>query len=363
MENRIRSAMAQTEKQFGIGSVSILGKGAKPVPIPRVDTGSFYLNDALGGGYPQGRIIEIIGPESSGKTTVSLHAVAEAQRAFPDKMVLYVDSEHALDVVYAQNLGVDLSRLVLTQPDTGEEALKIIEMWLEYDVISMYVLDSVAAMIPRAELEGEIGDSHVGLLARLMSQGLRKIARLTHKTGTVGIFINQLREKVGVMFGNPETTPGGRALKFYASVRLDIRPKEISKSGEGMPLSRETQITAIKSKVSTPHQKVLVDIEFGKGISRAGEIVDIGSDIGLVSKTGNWYSYKDILRENGRPKMKEALEANPEVMNELSELIKEMSVPVEEEEFEPEGELPAELLEGEEGESGEEEAGKAGDSE
>ncbi|RPK20037.1 recombinase RecA [Paenibacillus xylanexedens] len=346
LENRVRLAMAQTEKQFGLGTVSILGKGAKPVPIARVDSGSHYLNDILGGGYPKGRITEIIGPESSGKTTVSLHAVAEAQKADPERYVLYVDSEHALDIVYAQALGVDLSRLILAQPDTGEQALQIIELWLEQDVISMYVLDSVAAMIPKAELEGNIGDNHVGLLARLMSQGLRKIARLTYRTGTIGIFINQLREKVGVMFGNPETTPGGRALKFYASVRLDIRPKDIIKQGD-MPVSRETQITIIKTKVSSPHQKILVDIEFGKGISRAGEIIDIGSDLGLINKSGNWYSYKDIIKENGRSKMKEALESHPEVMAELNELITVMNSPFTEDEIieEPElGELPDGLL-------------------
>jgi recombination protein RecA len=342
IQARIRLAMAQTEKQFGVGTVSILGVGAKPVPLSRKDSGSHYLNDILGGGYPEGRIVEVYGPESSGKTTVALHAVAEALKADTEKFALYVDAEHALDTVYAEKLGVPLDRLILVQPDTAEQALQLIELWMEYDCISIYVLDSVAALVTKREIEGEIGDSYVGVLALLMSTTLKKIAALTNRTKTIGIFINQLREKVGILFGNPETTPGGRALKFYASVRLDIRPAGVEKRDDN-PYIRKTKIKIVKSKVSTPHREVEVDIEFGKGISRSGEIVDIGVDLGLIAKSGSWFSYKED-RVQGRDAMKDYLENNREVMKELDDLIKIMNSPSENELVEePElGDVPPE---------------------
>lgn len=348
IQSRIKLAMAQTEKQFGLGSVSILGAGMKPVPLVRKDSGSHNLNDLLGGGYPEGRIVEIYGPESSGKTTVALHAVAEAQKADLEKLVLYVDTENALDVNYAQALGVDLTRLILMQPDTAEQALQAIELWMEHDCISMYVLDSVAAMVTQREIDGEIGDSYVGVLALLMSVTLRKLARLTRQTNTIGIYINQLREKVGVMFGNPETTPGGRALKFYASVRLDIRPAGVEKGKDDNPVVRKTRIKIVKSKVSTPHREVEVDIEFGEGISREGEVIDFGVDLGLVQKNGAWYQYREH-RLQGRPAMKQYLKDNLDVMDELDGLVKIMLQPSEDEIVEePElGEMPVEeLLEG-----------------
>lgn len=332
IQARIKLAMAKTQEKFGVGTVSVLGKDAKPVKLKRKSSGSHKLNEVLGGGLPEGRIIEIFGPESSGKTTIALHAVAEAQKEDQEKIALYVDAEHALDINYAKALGVDLERMVLAQPDTAEEALQIVELWMELDCVSIYVVDSVAAMIPKAELEGDIGDNHMATLARLLSTTLKKLARLTHRTKTIGIFINQLREKPGVMFGNPETTPGGRALKFYASIRLDIRPRSLEKDKDNNPYIRKTNIKAIKNKVHTPYLEAEVDVEFGKGISRSGEIVDFGQDLGLIVKGGNWYSYKDILKENGRENMKAALEANPEIMEELNTMIAAMLMPDEDEE-------------------------------
>jgi recombination protein RecA len=343
MQARIKVALAQTEKEFGIGTVTILGKDAKPVKLKRKDSGSHLLNQILGGGYPEGRIIEVYGPESSGKTTVALHAVAMAQRLDPEKLALYVDAEHALDVNYAKALGVDLERFLLAQPDTAEEALKLVELWMEQDCVSIYVVDSVAALIPRAELEGEIGDNHVGTLARLMSMTMKKLARLTNKTNTVGIFINQLREKVGVMFGNPETTPGGRALKFYSSIRLDVRPMALEKKDDN-PYIRKTKIKAVKNKVHTPYLEAEVDIEFGKGISRSGEIIDIGQELGLITKSGAWHYYKDIIKAQGRENMKAELEAHPEIMDELNQLISIMMMPDDDVEVAPPelGDMPEE---------------------
>lgn len=332
IQERIKLAMAKTQEKFGVGSVSILDKDAKPVKLKRKSSGSHKVNQILGGGIPEGRIIEIFGPESSGKTTFALHAVAEAQKEDQEKYALYVDAEHALDVNYAKALGVDLSRMILSQPDTAEEALQIVELWMDLDCVSIYVIDSVAAMIPKAELEGQIGDNHMAVLARLLSTTLRKLAKLTHRTKTIGIFINQLREKPGVMFGPSETTTGGRALKFYSSIRLDIRPIELIKDKSGLPTIRRTKIKAIKNKVYRPYLEAEVDIEFGKGISRSGEIIDFGQDLGLVVKSGSWFTYKDVLREQGRENMKAALEANPEIMKELDFLISTMLMPEDSEE-------------------------------
>jgi recombination protein RecA len=347
MEDQVKQAIAHINQEFGAGTLNMLGD-SKPVPIPRVDSGSFNLNEILGGGYPEGRIIEIIGPESSGKTTVALHAVAELQKkarlSGSGKKVLYIDAEHALDLNYAEALGVDTSNLLLAQPETGEEALQIAEFMVKTGILEGFVVDSVAALVPRAELEGDIGDAHVGLLARLMSQAMRKMAGVVSKAKVVAIFINQIREKVGIMFGNPETTPGGRALKFYASVRLDVRTIEVVKKGE-FPFLKKTKITAIKNKVATPHQIAHVDVEFGKGISRSGEIVDIGVDLGLVAKGGNWYTINGE-RFNGRENAKVWLESNPDVMEHFITTMNAMLTPQFEEEL-PEqetGEMPEDLL-------------------
>jgi recombination protein RecA len=341
-QDAIRLAIAKTEQQFGLGSVRVLGD-TKPVAIPRSSSGSLYLDDALGGGHPRGRIIEIIGPESSGKTTIALHAIAEIQKT--GGTVLYIDAEHALDLNYAQALGVNTKELILSQPDTAEEALQIAELFMKSGAIDAFVVDSVAALVPKAELEGNIGDSHVGLLARLMSQTMRMMAGLIFKTGTTAIFINQLREKVGVMFGNPETTPGGRALKFYASVRIDVRSAEIQKIGEEA-VSRKTRIKIIKSKVSVPLRVIEVDIEFGKGISKPGEILDIGTELGVVGKTGAWYIFDAETKVNGRPAAKAYLEANPEILDRYFNHLRELMTPVDQDEIEPPelGEMPEEAL-------------------
>jgi recombination protein RecA len=311
------ATLKSIQKDFGVHGSQVLGE-TKLVKIPRMSFGSFAIDELVGGGNPKGRIIEIIGPESSGKTTISLHAVAEAQK---EGVVAYIDAEHALDLNYAEALGVDTSSLVLAQPDTAEQCLQIAERWINSGICSLVVVDSVASMIPKAEMEGEIGDNHVGLLARLMSQALRKIAYLCNRSGATIIFINQIREKVGVMFGNPETTPGGRALKFFSTIRLDIRPSEIIKT-DGVATSRKTKIKAIKNKVGAPHRETTVDIEFGVGISKAGEILDFGEQLGILHKQGSWYWYGDLRIENGRGKCKEALNNNPELLNELDQKIR-----------------------------------------
>lgn len=328
------TTIKSVQKDFGINGSQILSENTI-VKLPRTSSGSYKIDEAIGGGYPKGRIIEIYGPESSGKTTIALHGVAEAQS---EGVAVYIDAEHALDINYARDLGVDIASLVFSQPDTGEQALKIAERWAMSGICSMIVVDSVASMIPQAEMDGEIGDSHVGLLARLMSQGLKKLAQKCYKTGTTLIFINQIREKVGVMFGNPETTSGGRALKFYSSIRLDVRPntKNIGKNKDGEATNIGTKIKVIKSKVSPPKREVEVDIEFGRGISKEGEILDYGCDLGLIQKGGSWFSYKDN-RWQGRTQAKEALSSSPELMAELDALIREMLNPVdvEIEEVEP----------------------------
>lgn len=279
------------------------------------------IDTALGiGGYPRGRVIEIYGPESSGKTTVSLHAIAEAQAA--GGTAAFIDAEHALDPVYAKNLGVNIDELLLSQPDTGGQALEITEALVRSGAVDIVVIDSVAALVPKAEIEGEMGDSHMGLQARLMSQALRKLSGIINKSNTIVIFINQIREKIGVMFGNPETTPGGRALKFYSSVRMEIRRAEALKSGNDI-IGNRTKIKVVKNKVAPPFRTAEVDIMYGKGISREGEIVDIGSDLEIIQKSGSWYSYKEERIGQGRENAKQFLMANPELRNEISNKVRE----------------------------------------
>ena len=313
-------ALKQIEKQFGKGSVMKLGEKTDR-NISSVSSGSLALDTALGiGGYPRGRVIEIYGPESSGKTTVSLHAIAEVQAT--GGTAAFIDAEHALDPVYAKNLGVNIDELLLSQPDTGEQALEIAEALVRSGAVDIVVVDSVAALVPKAEIEGEMGDSHMGLQARLMSQALRKLSGVINKSNTIVIFINQIREKIGVMFGNPETTPGGRALKFYSSVRLEVRRAEALKSGTEI-IGNRTKIKIVKNKVAPPFRTAEVDIMYGKGISREGEIVDIGSELEIIQKSGSWYSYNDERIGQGRENVKHFLLNNAEVRNEISGKIRE----------------------------------------
>lgn len=313
-------ALKSIEKQFGKGSVMKLGEKSDR-NVSSVSSGSLALDTALGiGGYPRGRVIEIYGPESSGKTTVSLHAIAEAQAA--GGTAAFIDAEHALDPVYAKNLGVNIDELLLSQPDTGEQALEIAEALVRSGAVDIVVIDSVAALVPKAEIEGEMGDSHMGLQARLMSQALRKLSGVINKSNTIVIFINQIREKIGVMFGNPETTPGGRALKFYSSVRMEVRRAEALKSGNDI-IGNRTKIKIVKNKVAPPFRTAEVDIMYGKGISREGEIVDIGSDLEIIQKSGSWYSYKEERIGQGRENAKQFLLANPELRNEISNKVRE----------------------------------------
>ena len=313
-------ALKGIEKQFGKGSVMKLGEKSDR-NVSSVSSGSLAIDTALGiGGYPRGRVIEIYGPESSGKTTVSLHAIAEAQAA--GGTAAFIDAEHALDPVYAKNLGVNIDELLLSQPDTGEQALEITEALVRSGAVDIVVIDSVAALVPKAEIEGEMGDSHMGLQARLMSQALRKLSGIINKSNTIVIFINQIREKIGVMFGNPETTPGGRALKFYSSVRMEIRRAEALKSGNDI-IGNRTKIKVVKNKVAPPFRTAEVDIMYGKGISREGEIVDIGSDLEIIQKSGSWYSYKEERIGQGRENAKQFLMANPELRNEISNKVRE----------------------------------------
>jgi recombination protein RecA len=307
-------ALKQIEKQFGKGSIMKLGEQAEQ-KVATVSSGSIAVDVALGvGGYPRGRVVEIYGPESSGKTTVSLHAIAEAQRA--GGQAAFIDAEHALDPVYARKLGVNVDELLLSQPDTGEQALEIAEALVRSGAVDIIVIDSVAALVPKAEIEGEMGDAHVGLQARLMSQALRKLSGAINKSKTTAIFINQIREKVGVMFGNPETTPGGRALKFYSSVRLEVRRAETLKVGNDM-VGNKTRIKVVKNKVAPPFKQAEVDIMYGEGISREGEILDIGSDLDIVMKSGAWYSYNDERLGQGRENAKQFLKENPAVAEEI----------------------------------------------
>jgi len=312
-------ALGQIEKQFGKGSIMRMGD-KEIVPIPAISTGALALDIALGvGGLPRGRVVEIYGPESSGKSTLAMHVVAEAQRT--GGVCAYVDAEHAMDPAYAQAIGMDIDSLLISQPDTGEQALEITDMLIRSGAIDVVVIDSVAALTPRAEIEGEMGDSHVGLQARLMSQALRKLTGTLHKTNTIAIFINQLREKIGVMFGSPETTPGGRALKFYSSVRLDIRRIEAIKDGVEV-VGNRTRVKVVKNKVASPFKQCEFDIMYGKGISREGSVLDIAVDQDIVKKSGAWYTYEGEQLGQGRENAKSFLTANPEMMVEISERVK-----------------------------------------
>ncbi|MDG5470359.1 recombinase RecA [Jeotgalibacillus sp. ET6] len=307
-------ALKQIEKQFGKGSIMKLGEKTDR-NLSTVSSGSIALDAALGvGGYPRGRVIEIYGPESSGKTTVALHAIAEVQSK--GGQAAFIDAEHALDPVYASKLGVNIDELLLSQPDTGEQALEIAEALVRSGAVEIVVVDSVAALVPKAEIEGEMGDSHVGLQARLMSQALRKLSGAISKSNTIAIFINQIREKVGVMFGSPETTPGGRALKFYSSIRLDVRRAETLKQGNEM-VGNKTRIKIVKNKVAPPFRIAEVDIMYGEGISREGEIVDLGSDVDIIQKSGSWYSYNGDRLGQGRENSKQFLKENPELRQEI----------------------------------------------
>ena len=319
-DKALEQVLADIEKQFGKGSVMRLGSDAH-LNIEATSSGSIMLDVALGvGGYPKGRIVEIYGPESSGKTTFALHAIAEVQKN--GGRAAFIDAEHALDPVYAKNLGVDLDQLLLSQPDTGEQALDICEALVKSQIIDLVVIDSVAALVPQAEIEGEMGDAHVGLQARLMSQALRKLSGALNKTKTTAIFINQLREKVGVMFGNPETTPGGRALKFYSSIRLDVRRSEQIKQGEKV-IGNRTNIKVVKNKVAPPFRTAVVDIMYGEGVSKEGEIVDLATEIDLLEKSGAWYSYAGEKIGQGKENVKALLRENTELRDELEYKIRE----------------------------------------
>ena len=311
-------ALSQIDKQFGKGSVMRLGDDNRP-PVQVIPTGSLALDVALGiGGLPRGRVIEVYGPESSGKTTVALHAVANAQKAGGN--AAFIDAEHALDPVYARALGVDTDSLLVSQPDTGEQALEIADMLIRSGGIDIIVIDSVAALVPKAEIEGEMGDSHVGLQARLMSQALRKITGALSATGTTAIFINQLREKIGVFFGSPETTTGGKALKFYASVRIDVRRIETLKEA-GAPVGNRTRAKVVKNKMAPPFKQAEFDIVYGKGISREGSIIEMGVEAGIVRKSGSWFTYGDDQLGQGKENVRQFLVDNPELANEIEQKI------------------------------------------
>lgn len=313
-------AMAQIEKNFGKGSVMKLGEIGN-VSVDSIPSGALSLDVALGiGGFPRGRIIEVFGPESSGKTTVALHAIAEAQKM--GGIAAFIDAEHALDPVYAKNLGVDVDNLIVSQPDTGEQALEIAEQLIRSGAVDIITIDSVAALVPKAEIDGEMGDSHVGLQARLMSQALRKLTGVLSKSKTVAIFINQLREKVGVMFGNPETTPGGRALKFYASVRLDVRKQEAIKIN-GEVMGSRTKVKVVKNKVAPPFREAVFDIVYGKGISKSGCVLDLATDLDIIDKSGAWFSYNGQKIGQGRENAKQFLEDNPSIMEEIDKKVRE----------------------------------------
>lgn len=315
------AALLQIEKNFGKGSVMKLGERAH-LQVEALPTGALSLDYALGiGGLPKGRIIEIYGPESSGKTTVALHVIAEAQKRGGE--VAFVDAEHALDPTYAKKLGVNVEELIVSQPDTGEQALEIAEMLVRSNAIDVIVIDSVAALVPKSEIEGEMGDSHVGLHARLMSQALRKLAGVISRTNTVAIFINQLREKVGVMYGNPEVTTGGRALKFYSSVRLDVRKQELIKQGTDV-IGARTKVKVVKNKVAPPFKEAEFDIMYGEGISKIGCILDIAAATGIVQKGGAWYSYEEERIGQGRENAKQFLKEHPEILEKVEEEVRDI---------------------------------------
>ena len=316
----LEMAMNQIEKQFGKGSIMKLGE-FNAMNVEAVPTGALSLDIALGiGGVPRGRIIEIFGPESSGKTTLALHIIAEAQKLGGE--AAFIDAEHALDPVYSKNLGVDVENLIVSQPDTGEQALEIAEALIRSGALDIIVVDSVAALVPKAEIDGDMGDSHIGLQARLMSQALRKLAGAVNKSKTVIVFINQLREKVGVMFGNPETTPGGRALKYYASVRLDIRKIENIKQ-DGEVIGNRARVKVVKNKVAPPFREAEFDIIYGKGISKSGNILDMAVNLDIIEKSGSWFNYKGERLGQGRENVKVYLEEHPEVMQEVETKVKE----------------------------------------
>ena len=319
VDTTLENVLADLEKQFGKGAVMRLGDNHH-AKVEVVSSGSLSLDIALGaGGYPKGRIIEIFGPESSGKTTFALHAIAEVQKL--GGRAAFIDAEHALDPIYAKNLGVDINNLLLAQPDTGEQALEICEALVRSDAISIVVIDSVAALVPQAEIDGEMGDSHVGLQARLMSQALRKLSGTINKTKTIAIFINQLREKVGVMFGNPETTPGGRALKFYSSIRLDVRKSEAIKIGDSI-IGNKTNIKVVKNKIAPPFRLATVDIMYGEGVSKEGEIIDLGVDANILEKSGSWFSYKGEKLGQGKENVKALLKSNLKLRDEIEKQIR-----------------------------------------
>ena len=319
-QKALEAALGHIEKQYGKGSVMKLGDSSSNMVVEAVPTGSLGLDIALGvGGVPKGRIVEIYGPESSGKTTVALHMVAEVQKR--GGIAGFIDAEHALDPVYAKNIGVDIDNLYISQPDNGEQALEITETMVRSGAVDIVIVDSVAALVPKAEIEGDMGDSHVGLHARLMSQALRKLTAAISRSNCVVIFINQLREKVGVMFGNPETTTGGRALKFYASVRLDVRRTETLKQG-GEMVGNHVRVKIVKNKIAPPFKEAEFDIMFGKGISREGDILDLATKIDLVNKSGAWYAYNGEKIGQGRENAKSYLTAHPEIMEEIEEKVR-----------------------------------------
>ena len=318
----LESALQQIEKQYGKGSVMKLGDTGANMNVEVVPSGSLSLDAALGlGGFPKGRIVEIYGPESSGKTTVALHAVAEVQKR--GGIAGFIDAEHALDPVYAANIGVDINNLYISQPDNGEQALEITETMVRSGAVDIVIVDSVAALVPKAEIEGDMGDSHVGLQARLMSQALRKLTAVISKSNCIVIFINQLREKVGVMFGNPETTTGGRALKFYASVRLDVRRIEALKAG-GEVVGNRTRVKVVKNKVAPPFREAEFDIMFGQGISKEGDILDLSVEENIIQKSGAWFAYNDEKIGQGRENAKQFLKEHPEIMDEVEQKVREV---------------------------------------
>ena len=320
-DKALEQVLADIEKQFGKGSIMKLGSDSH-LDIETTSSGSLTLDIALGaGGYPKGRIVEIYGPESSGKTTFALHAIAEVQKQ--GGRAAFIDAEHALDPVYAKNLGVNIEELLLSQPDTGEQALEICEALVRSEAIDIVVIDSVAALVPQAEIEGEMGDSHVGLQARLMSQALRKLSGVLNKTKTTAIFINQLREKVGVLFGNPETTPGGRALKFYSSIRLEVRRGEQIKQSADNVIGNRTNVKVVKNKIAPPFKTAQLDIMYGIGVSKEGEIVDLAAEIGLLEKSGAWYAYNGEKIGQGRENVKILLKENTDLRDELEYKIRE----------------------------------------
>jgi recombination protein RecA len=321
----LEMALRNIEKQFGKGSIMKLGESTH-MQIEAVSSGSLALDIALGvGGFPRGRIIEVFGPESSGKTTVALHAIAEVQRV--GGTAAFIDAEHALDPAYAGKLGINIDELLLSQPDTGEQALEIAEALVRSGAVDIIVIDSVAALVPKAEIEGDMGDSHVGLQARLMSQALRKLSGAINKSKVIAIFINQLREKVGVMFGNPEVTPGGRALKFYSTIRLDVRRIETLKQGNDM-IGNRTRIKVVKNKVAPPFKQAEVDIMYGEGISKEGSLIDIGTEMDIVDKSGAWYSFEGERLGQGRENAKQYLKDNPKVAGVIEQKIRDMSITV-----------------------------------